>query len=379
MGEWRLRFSLFDTIRYVSVVIPRQEIDSFDQSRDSDEIVFLRSIDSEPFRGKGKIQCYRFPFLTVYSYGAEGFHGHGGIHIDHETVRGPGREASCEKAQPVSVSDASKSPVNVHVPDVHRTGKRAYNSNNSPPVISPTLSPTHPHPGMMGGPVQSRQGYRSDLVHSNTPKRLRMSSEYDNSQYGMPNLNASGNMYPYSSMSLPSRAWSNGQQSRGHISYAPQATSNLPSTTFAAMPALSSGSVWPSHHSSTSFPSPPPSSNHSQYPSFQYPNSSGYPSNAGMLGPLSPRQLNTPAGYYDSYTTHQAHHGHQDSSTSSSAIRDLFPDQTTASDGAGLASPQSQGYNQPYLPGSGHYGSGVNDGTFPPAFGDGVDGQHRYQ
>ena len=84
-------------------------------------------------------------------------------------------------------------------------------------------------PGMMGGPVQSRQGYRSDLIHSNTPKRLRMSGEYDNSQYGMPNLNTSGHMYSYGSMSLPPRTWSNGQQTRGHVSYAPQATGYLPS------------------------------------------------------------------------------------------------------------------------------------------------------
>ncbi|EME45472.1 hypothetical protein DOTSEDRAFT_71253 [Dothistroma septosporum NZE10] len=299
LGSFRLRFSLFDTIK------------------ESDEVLFMGSIESDPF-----------PVLAQRDFGSMSE----STHLTR-TFSDQGVKLRVRKDTRAISSIGTKRSFNASPPD----------------TTSPGL-----HSTMYGGAVQDHYSAGSPAV-----KRQRAGSEYDSSHlYGIPGGDSHLSHYA-SSIPSATRAWTGGDTQRVPVAYGQQQSPMSMGMSSRMQQPMGvqahTPPSWSNINSQSALPSPTPSVSTQQPPSYpstttQHQSSSifGDPGSASSI-PRNPYYNNS----YQPYQTHSQYQGHH-SGDIQSAYELQMPG-STISDTAGLAAVHTPGYGHGYLQSSSIY------------------------
>ncbi|KAI5361958.1 Putative velvet factor [Septoria linicola] len=295
LGSYKLRFSLFDT------------------NKDTEEVVFLASIDST-----------EFPVVAQRDFGSMSE----STHLTR-TFSDQGVKLRVRKDNRAISSISGQ--------------KRSY--NQSPPD---TTSPSG-HPSMHPGAVQD---YHYNTSQAPAVKRQRSSSEYENSSLyqtsAIPDT-------PNSNYTIPSStryAMAHNDYQRGYSSYAQYS----PGGVVSSRPMQMQPAGWQSVQQNSALPSPTPSVSGQQQ--------SAYPATAGQQASMfgDPGGVNSiPRATYpaSSYPyPQQAHYSSQPG-----ADGHQYPDLQMPSDTSGLSSSQSNPYGATYLQSANLYATEANEAS----------------
>lgn len=220
--------------------------------------------------------------------------------------------------------------------------KRSYNAS-PPETTSPGL-----HSSMYGGAVQDHHYGHS--AHSPAAKRHRSGSEYDSSHMyqhmpiGEPPISQYGSGIPSAS-----RSWTGSDHSRVHGAYSQQQSPLSLSMMGRVQPPMASQVQtpgWQGMNQAGALPSPASTSSNTQQQS--YPSVTSQQQSSSLFGdPGSASSI--PRNYYSSsnyqYQGHAQYQGQQ-----AGEVQSAYSDIPQIPDTANLASSQSQGYGQGYLP-----------------------------
>lgn len=293
LGTFRLRFSLFDTIK------------------ESDEVLFMGSIESDPF-----------PVLAQRDFGSMSESTHLTRTFSDQGVK-------------LRVRKDTRAISSIGV-------KRSFNAS-PPDAPSPGL-----HSAMYGGAVQDHYSASSPAV-----KRQRAGSEYDTSHmYSIPGSDSHLSQY---AGSIPSgtRGWTGGDTQRVPAAYGHQQSPiNIGMSSRMQQPIAVQAHTppsWSNAHSQSALPSPTPSVSNQQPPS--YPTTTTQQSTSSIFGdPGTASSVPRNPYYNNSYQTYQTHsqYSGQHSGDLQSAY-DLQMPGSSIPDTAGLSAAHTPGYSHSYM------------------------------
>ncbi|KAM3416928.1 hypothetical protein BST61_g8516 [Cercospora zeina] len=313
LGQYKLRFSLFDT------------------NKDTDEVVFLGSIDSADF-----------PVVAQRDFGSMSE----STHLTR-TFSDQGVKLRVRKDNRAISSISGQ--------------KRSYNAT-PPDTTSPSV-----HSTMHGGGGGAVQDYHYNTAQSPAAKRHRSSSEYDSSIY----QNSSIADTPNSSYAgaLPSStryAMGNNEYQRGYGSYGGQYS---PSALGMGARSMTMQSGWQGIQQNSALPSPAASVSASAPQQSPYPTATSQQSTIfGDPGGVSSIPRNSFSGSSYPYAQ-QAHYSSQPSSDGH-PYPDLQMPGSSVADSNSLSSGPGHPYNTAYLPTNGLYGSEAPESSGGYAYAD---------